>query len=40
MGYLFSVCRGALIIILAEMGNKLIVLGIKGALPKSKKKII
>ena len=36
-GYLFSGSLGALEIILGELGSKLSVLGIKGALPKSKK---
>ena len=36
--YLFSGSWGALVIILGELGSKLIILGIKGALPKSKKK--
>ena len=35
-GYLFSGSLGALLIILGELGSKLL-LGIKGALPKSKK---
>ena len=39
-GYLFSGNWGALVIILGELGSKLIILGIKGALPKSKKKKI
>ena len=37
-GYLFSGSWGALVIILGELGSKLIILGIWGALPKSKKK--
>ena len=37
-GYLFSGSWGALVIILAELGSKLIILWIKGALPKSKTK--
>ena len=37
-GYLFSGSWGALVIILGELGSKLIIFGIKGALPKSKKK--
>ena len=36
-GYLFSGSWGALLIILGELGSKHILLGIKGALPKSKK---
>ena len=38
-GYLFSGIWGALVIILGELGSKLIVLGIWGALPKCKKKL-
>ena len=38
LGYLFSGSLGALLIILGELGSKHILLGIKGALPKSKKK--
>ena len=34
--YLFSEICGALVIILGEVGTKLIVLGIYGALPKAK----
>ena len=37
-GYLFSGSWGALLIILGELGSKHILLGIKGALSKSKKK--
>ena len=37
-GYLFSGSWGALVIILGELGSKLIILEILGALPKSKKK--
>ena len=37
-GYLFSGSWVALVIILGELGSKLIVLGIKGALPKKVKK--
>ena len=37
-GYLYSGSWGALVIILGELGSKLIILGIQGALPKSKKK--
>ena len=37
--YLFSRSWGALLIILGELGSKHILLEIKGALPKSKKKI-
>ena len=37
-GYLFSGSWGALVIILGELGSKLIIWGIWGALPKSKKK--
>ena len=33
----FQGAGGALVIILGELGNKLIILGIQGALPKSKK---
>ena len=36
-GYLFSGSWGALLIILGEQGSKHILMGIKGALPKSKK---
>ena len=36
-GYLFSGSWGALVIIFMDLGSKLIVLGIKVALPKSKK---
>ena len=36
-GYLFSGSLGALVIISGDIGSKLIVLGIYGALPKSKK---
>ena len=36
-GYLFSGSWGALVIILGELGSKLMILEIKGALPKSKK---
>ena len=36
-GYLFSGSWGALLIILGELGSKHILLGIKGALPKTKK---
>ena len=34
-GYLFSGSWGSLVIILRDLGSKLIVLGIKGVLPKS-----
>ena len=34
--YFFSRRLGALVIILGDLGSQLIVLGIKGALPKSK----
>ena len=37
-GFLFSGSWGALVIILGELGSKLIILGIQEALPKSKKK--
>ena len=37
-GFLFSGSWGALLIILGELGSKHILSGIKGALPKSKKK--
>ena len=37
-GYFFSGSWGALVIILGELGSKLIILGIKEALPESKKK--
>ena len=37
IGYLFSGSWEALVIILWELGSKLIVLAIKGAIPKSKK---
>ena len=37
-GFLFSGSWGALLIILGEVGSKHILLGIRGALPKSKKK--
>ena len=36
-GYLFSGSWGALVIIFRDLGSKLIVLGIKGALKKVKK---
>ena len=36
-GYLFSGSWGALVIILVELGSKLIIFGIQEALPKSKK---
>ena len=36
-GYLFSGSWGALVIIPGDLGSKLIILGIKGALPKSKR---
>ena len=36
-GYLFSGIWGALVIILGELGSKLIILGIFGALPKRKR---
>ena len=37
-GYLFSGSWGALVIIFRDLGSKLIVLGIKGALQKRKMK--
>ena len=39
-GYLLSGSWGAMVIIFRDMGSKLIVLGIQGALQKSKKKNI
>ena len=39
-GSLFSGCWGALVIIFRELGSKLMVLGIKGALQKVKNKFI
>ena len=36
-GYLFSESWGELVIILGELGSKLIILRIQGALPKSRK---
>ena len=38
-GYLFSGSWGALVIIFRDLGSKLIVLGIKGALQKYKKNL-